>query len=224
MDSHSFTTDDNRKFWSLNQSSYHGSHNARWLIYLSNEFIGRKILDAGAGDGSLVSYLRKEFKEAEVKGIDLAPKRDDLDTGDLTALPYPSETFDTVFCSEVIEHVSMDDAHKITAELHRVLKPGGFIIFTTPYSENLADSLVACPKCECVFHRYGHQLSLVESDLENLFQKNDFAPITIFPVKMSRVRRFKLFGARFFRTALMKKRARNSRGKRTLIAVAKKNS
>jgi len=222
MNPHSFSTDDNRKFWSQNQSSYHGSHNAPWLIFLSKEFIGQHILDAGAGDGSLVSALREHFPSASVAGIDLAPKRDDIETGDLTALPYDDSTFDTVYCSEVIEHVPMEDADKIAAELFRVLKPAGHVVFTTPYAEDLAESLVTCPQCDCSFHRYGHQLSLDESDLESLMDRAGFTDKAIFPVKMSKVRRYRFMGPRFFRSNFMTKRARKARGKRTLIAAARK--
>jgi 2-polyprenyl-3-methyl-5-hydroxy-6-metoxy-1,4-benzoquinol methylase len=45
--------------------------------------------------------------------------------------PYDDGIFDTVVCSEVIEHLKQDPAHMI-AEINRVLKPGGRLILTTP--------------------------------------------------------------------------------------------
>jgi SAM-dependent methyltransferase len=51
-------------------------------------------------------------------------------TGELTALPYGDESFDLVAACDVIEHVA--DDRKAFAELVRVLKPGGRLIFSVP--------------------------------------------------------------------------------------------
>ncbi len=45
--------------------------------------------------------------------------------------PYSDASFDTVVCSEVIEHLKYDPAHMLR-EINRVLKPGGRLILTTP--------------------------------------------------------------------------------------------
>lgn len=47
-------------------------------------------------------------------------------------IPFEDETFDSIFSSEVFEHVfNLPD---ILKELHRVLKPGGQMLFTCPFS------------------------------------------------------------------------------------------
>src|SRR5207244_3821228 len=51
----------------------------------------------------------------------------DLNTG---ALPYRSGAFDRATCLEVIEHVI--DPLQLLRELHRVLRPAGRLILTTP--------------------------------------------------------------------------------------------
>jgi SAM-dependent methyltransferase len=55
--------------------------------------------------------------------------------GDTLALPFPTGTFDRVICSEVLEHVTDPDA--ATAELVRVVKPGGLFAVSvpTPFTE-----------------------------------------------------------------------------------------
>ncbi len=56
--------------------------------------------------------------------------------GDLTinieAIDLPDNTYDVIIAHQVIEHV---DDQKALAELFRILKPGGFVLLTTPVIE-----------------------------------------------------------------------------------------
>ncbi|HIB65355.1 MAG TPA: SAM-dependent methyltransferase, partial [Phycisphaerales bacterium] len=45
-------------------------------------------------------------------------------------LPFADESFETVICSQVIEHIP--DTTEAVSELLRVLKPGGRLILGTP--------------------------------------------------------------------------------------------
>ncbi|MEM6824585.1 MAG: class I SAM-dependent methyltransferase [Pseudomonadota bacterium] len=56
----------------------------------------------------------------------------ELQTADLTKLPFPEDDFDLVICSHVLEHVP-DDAAAFS-EIARVLKPGGQALLLTPYA------------------------------------------------------------------------------------------
>lgn len=47
-----------------------------------------------------------------------------------TDLPFPADSFDAVVSFQVIEHVS--DDQRYVQELHRVLRPGGVLLLTTP--------------------------------------------------------------------------------------------
>lgn len=51
-------------------------------------------------------------------------------TGEITALPFAGATFDLVAAFDVVEHV--EDDHRVLAELTRVLKPGGHLLFSVP--------------------------------------------------------------------------------------------
>jgi len=52
----------------------------------------------------------------------------------LQDLSFPDETFDLVITQDVLEHV--DHPEKAFSEINRVLKPGGYHIFTIPYHES----------------------------------------------------------------------------------------
>jgi len=58
-------------------------------------------------------------------------------------LPYPSESFDVVVFTEVFEHLRINPI-KTIGELRRVIRPGGFLLLSTPnlYSLNGLYSLL----------------------------------------------------------------------------------
>jgi SAM-dependent methyltransferase len=102
------------------------------------------LLDAGCGRGAPV--LRKYVGRAtRLIGIDLVDFDDnlcgvELRKGDLSHIDLQSGTVDVVMSRSVMEHVQ--DPRSVYAEVHRVLRPGGYFVFLTP---NLWDyaSLVA---------------------------------------------------------------------------------
>lgn len=49
---------------------------------------------------------------------------------DIQQIPLPDTSFDTVFCNHILEHV--DDDRRALAELHRILRPGGWGILLSP--------------------------------------------------------------------------------------------
>ncbi|MBA3850366.1 MAG: hypothetical protein C0502_10295 [Opitutus sp.] len=98
-------------------------------------------LDLSCGEGELISRLRAAG--AKVRGTHY--REDDyiiasrsrlsgisVDTGvDLSGrLPYQDASFDCVTLSEVLEH--LPNHFVVVAEVARVLKPGGYFVFTTP--------------------------------------------------------------------------------------------
>lgn len=217
-----FDSKANQSFWESNQSDYFGARHAKSIVFLSRGHIGETILDAGAGDGSMVRALRSMLPNSSVVGIDLAPKAADVHQGDLMNMPYQTDQFDTVFFMEVIEHLTPEDSITILSEIRRVLKPGGSLVLTTPYDEKLEKDQVQCPCCKAEFHRYGHQQRFMERDIAGMLSVAGLNAESIFPVKMARVRRYKFMGPKFFQTEFMKRASRKMRGKRNLIAFATK--
>lgn len=52
---------------------------------------------------------------------------------DLTALPYGDESFDTIFCISVLEHLSLEDSVRAIQEFHRTLNGEGLLVLTFEY-------------------------------------------------------------------------------------------
>lgn len=86
-------------------------------------------LDVGCGRKP---YEKTFFAGAEkYVGLDYLTDRSTPDVvGSATDIPLGDAGFDTVVSTEVLEHVP--DPLKALREMHRVLKPGGYLILSTP--------------------------------------------------------------------------------------------
>lgn len=103
---------------------------------------GGKLLDIGCGDGAL-SYLMA-MSGWDVTGLDYSPTglgyarekfreegaRASLMRGDSCRLPVKDGSLDAVVAADIIEHLAEQEA--FLSEVHRVLKPGGAAVITTP--------------------------------------------------------------------------------------------
>lgn len=79
-------------------------------------------------------YIQEATPSYYVKA-DLHPASADIRHVDVLAMDFEDQSFDLVIANHVLEHV-IDDAKALT-ELNRVLRPGGFAVLQTPYSEVL---------------------------------------------------------------------------------------
>jgi len=106
----------------------------------------QRILDAACGNGWLASMYRGDSHT--VVGLDIADTnlrrmqalgieahKHNLDE----PLPFADASFDTVVCSEILEHVFAPDL--VLREALRVLKPGGRVILTVPNLHALRNRL-----------------------------------------------------------------------------------
>jgi SAM-dependent methyltransferase len=119
-----------------------------WLRQiLSGLPAGARLLDAGAGElqnrrhCTHLDYVSQDFCQYHGAGGSHPQEglqsrawdtsRIDL-VSDITAIPAPDTSFDAVLCSEVLEHVP-EPTHALD-EFARLLKPGGVLILTAPFS------------------------------------------------------------------------------------------
>ena len=103
-----------------------GEKHSRYLMELSFLPKGVRVLDMGAGYGATVRLLRDMGYIA--KGIDLAPRGDDVTKGDYLHAPFADASFDGII-SECSFYMSGDILGALT-EAARMLKKGGKLVFS----------------------------------------------------------------------------------------------
>lgn len=145
------------------------------LSFLAAGFrAGEKVLDIGVGNGRLEELALS--RGADVYSLDPGERtienlRARLGLGEKAAvggsdrIPFPSDYFDAVVMSEVLEHLDPAGMAASLGEVHRVLRPGGRFLGTVPCNETLADQQALCPKCGEKFHRWGHRQSFTPESL-----------------------------------------------------------
>jgi SAM-dependent methyltransferase len=102
---------------------------ARVRGYLDQVPQGARVLDAGCGEGVLVSEYADRLA---IEGVDAHYSSDRVHAGSVTALPYAPGVFDRALCLDVLEHLTFEEQPVALAELHRVLRPGGELLVSVP--------------------------------------------------------------------------------------------
>jgi SAM-dependent methyltransferase len=94
------------------------------------------VLDVGCGEMPFQSLLNSKSRYT---GIDVPlagefgmRRHPGIVNFDGRAIPFPDESFDNVLCTEVLEHA--EDPAALVCEMKRVLRPGGRIVVTVPFS------------------------------------------------------------------------------------------
>jgi 2-polyprenyl-3-methyl-5-hydroxy-6-metoxy-1,4-benzoquinol methylase len=99
---------------------------------------GGKLLDVGCGSGERLEKMRHlgwtvSGIDFDAEAVRIARGRGlDVSCGTIPGTWFPTETFDAVTMNHVIEHVP--DPIELLKECHRILKPGGKVVLTTPNS------------------------------------------------------------------------------------------
>lgn len=168
-------------------SVFEGNNNR--LDYIAAQCCrGQRVLNIGIGSG----YLEKKLLELGVECYAIDPSEKTVDqiklelqlgskaqTGYAHQIPFPDNYFNIVTFVEVIEHLPDKILHQSLDEIYRVIKVRGFLIGTTPARENLSDSIILCPHCKKMFHRWGHHQQFTVGRIRNILKEHNFEPQTI---------------------------------------------
>jgi 2-polyprenyl-3-methyl-5-hydroxy-6-metoxy-1,4-benzoquinol methylase len=118
--------------------------------FAAQRVIGKSVLDCACGTGYGTRIMREAGGASAVVGVDIerkaieyANKNHRVDSTSFICssgdgLAFPNASVDVVTSFETIEHVPDDVA--LVEEFHRVLKPDGLLIISTPNQWPLADT------------------------------------------------------------------------------------
>lgn len=136
---------DNREKWSHRAMNLRESRLRKAFRLIAEEPPGR-LLDLGCGAGEFSARLAAlgwrvcglelvEAQAARARALGIQVVAGEVSGG----LPYRAKEFDLVFAGELIEHLI--DTDGFLTEIHRVLRPGGVLVLTTPNLASLENRL-----------------------------------------------------------------------------------
>lgn len=138
----------------------------RAIHRIAPERVGRDLLEVGGGRSGLSKML---YPEASIVNLDFDPSFASVPAnlqpgmrfvhGDATDMPFEDASFDVVTMFDLLEHVEDDDA--VARETMRVLRPGGWVLVTTPDAARWRYPMYRilkplCPPEEELFAQWGH--------------------------------------------------------------------
>lgn len=112
------------------------SQGLRYVAKLCHDIKFKTVLDVGCGPGwSVLEFLGRGYKAQGVEpcgylfgqelrvpaGLGIVKK------GSITEIPFPAESFDLTFSTDVLEHLPEEEVHQAISELVRVSKKHIFV-------------------------------------------------------------------------------------------------
>jgi 2-polyprenyl-3-methyl-5-hydroxy-6-metoxy-1,4-benzoquinol methylase len=166
-----WTDDKVKRFWDyISQFPEHyftyqvGGNLAKLIKKYTRENV--TLLDYGSGPGFLIKYLLEN--NIEVSALEFSPdslrrikasyegQKGFMGAYSIEDLNRKNIRFDVITLIEVIEHLDDRYLDMTFDNIHRLLKPDGYLIITTPNDEDLSKSYICCPETNELFHRWQH--------------------------------------------------------------------
>jgi SAM-dependent methyltransferase len=155
-------------------------HSNYFILKYYQKYIKGLVADCGSNHCA-VSILLNDFNPNKIVCIDL--NKEALQIGANTAasmgvrnmnfvhsnlldISCNTGIFDFIVSFHTLEHIYPEDAHKIIQEMHRILKPGGYLLISIPYEDNYPDP------CHVAFYN--------EKSLSDLMSACDFVVMEVY--------------------------------------------
>jgi ubiquinone/menaquinone biosynthesis C-methylase UbiE len=131
-----------------NKGYMEGSPGMAFISYTIHSIPFKTVLDVGCGTGySLLSFM---LHQKDAKGVEVCDyllettlhtfqKLGLVKKGRIQEIPYPENSFDLVYCTDVLEHIPECDVEKSIGELVRVSKRYLFLTICTMESQMLPE-------------------------------------------------------------------------------------
>ena len=147
------------------------------------------VLDFGAGTGAMIERLLASGFTGTLTGTDIVPRPIGIPDGirwlasDLNEpLSLPTSSFDAIIATEVIEH--LENPRAAFREFHRLLRPGGTLVVTTPNQESVRSLVALLARGHFVDFLDGsypaHITALVRKDFERIAAEAGFEQPSFF--------------------------------------------
>ena len=120
----------------------------RIMVELMGDANRKRVLDLGCGSGNLISRIAELYPDAEIYGVDPSERMVKASTdrfegmanvhvftGTSMQIPVPNEYIHCLMSNLALHHVHPADRVVCAAEIARVLKPGGHLIFTDMFCD-----------------------------------------------------------------------------------------
>jgi 2-polyprenyl-3-methyl-5-hydroxy-6-metoxy-1,4-benzoquinol methylase len=153
-----------------------------------------RLADIGCGTGDLWQVLRGPFRSCA--GVDAVrydglPTDVDFQPADLDAarLPLPDASVDTAAAVEVIEH--LENPRAFVRELARIVRPGGWVVVTTPNQLSALSLLTLAVKGR--FSAFqddaypAHRTALLEIDLRRIMTESGLRDLAVAYTRLGRL-------------------------------------
>ncbi len=147
-----------------------------------------EILDYGCGNGTMIDYLSKDNPKNEIYGLDFSidsvKKSLEKNKGNANVKKiihfsdlnknFKDSAFDVILLIETIEHLRSDLLKNTLEIIYKLLKPGGYIVVTTPFNEDLKAHSIYCPFCDAAHHHMQHVQSFTIERLSTILKNHKF--------------------------------------------------
>lgn len=135
------------------------------LKLLVDKYSRGKLLDAGAGRLAWKCLLAKNCSDYVSIDVLEGRKRNVDILVDIQCMGITDQSFDTIFCSQVLEHVP--EPQRAIDEFYRILVPEGMLILSAPHLSHLHNE----PSDYCRFTKYGLKVMLEKAGFEIIQMK-----------------------------------------------------
>ena len=156
---------------------------------------GEKILEVGFGSGLTFPNLANLYHQ--VYGIEkndpsVIAKIENyfqqrnihvhLISGDVLKIPYKDNEFDTVLVISVLEHLQPHEQNRAFSELHRIIRPGGQLVYGVPIDRPLMTFLYRLLGYRIKNFHFSDQ-DVIIRNAKKQFQYLDFENLNAFGLK-----------------------------------------
>lgn len=144
--------------------------------------INGSILDVGCHSGLFTKKISEKINPKKIFGVDISKKAikeaqrrikdGNFQVADAASLPFKKNSFNAVFCLEVLEHV--DDPEKVITEIARVLKPKGYAVILVPLNTTLFRTIWFLWTLYHREWRHAHVYNFEADNLEKFLKRQKF--------------------------------------------------